>query len=78
MMAATTTWLIDKTTLVAALASLTTGKTNEAMSPTTASATKVDLGRLAQRRHAAPSTVPATPPSSRAAHAMFITGIRAK
>jgi hypothetical protein len=47
MMAATTTWLIDKATLVAVRASLPTGQANEAMSPTIASARKAVRGRLA-------------------------------
>jgi hypothetical protein len=77
MMIATTTWLNAKTTLVAVLASLVMGSAKDAMSPAIASATKYDRGRLVHRRHAAASAVPAKPPSRRAAHAMFITGIRA-
>src|SRR6266508_6717367 len=60
MMIATTTWLIDKTTFVAVLASLVMGRAKEAMRPVIASATKYNRGRLVHRRHAAASAVPAT------------------
>src|SRR5262249_25021845 len=76
-MIATTTWLIDKTTLVAVLASLVMGRANETMRPVIASVTKDDRGCLVHRRHAVASAVPATPPSRRAPHPMFVTGIRA-
>src|SRR5262245_51348488 len=78
MMIATMTWLVDRTTFVAVLASLVMGRANEAIRPVIANVRKDDRGRLVHRRHAAASAVPAAPPSRRAAHAMFITGIRAK
>jgi hypothetical protein len=78
MIAATTRWLNDNTTLVAALASLVIGRMKEAARPSIASATKAGRGRRAHRRQAAASTVPDSAPSSSAAQAMFSMGMRAK
>jgi DNA-binding MarR family transcriptional regulator len=77
MMIATMTWLIARTTLVPVLASLVIGSAKDAMSPAVANARKYGRGRPAHLRQAAASRVPATPPSRRAAQAMFIIGMRA-
>src|SRR5262245_6735344 len=52
MMIATMTWLIDKATFVAVLASLVMGNAKEPIRPIVERARKDDRGRPAHRRHA--------------------------
>jgi hypothetical protein len=78
MISAATRWLIDRTTMVAVVASLARGSQKETIVPTTASATNHLRGRGAHRWQAAAAMVPTAPPSNRVASTNECTGMGLK
>src|SRR4029450_1241083 len=78
MIRAATRWLIDRTTMVAVVASLARGSQKETIVPPTATATHPPPGRGAPRWQAAAAMVPTAPPSNRVASTNDCTGMRPK
>src|SRR4029450_672459 len=78
MISAATRWLIDRTTMVAVVASLARGRQKETIVPTTARAMNQGRGRGAHRWQAAAAMVPTAPPSNRVASTNDCTGMRPK